>query len=323
MRYVVIGAGAVGGAIGGLLAAAGCDVLLCARGQQLAALSEKGLELGLPSRTLHPTLEVRGQVDWRADDVALLCTKTQHAAAALTMVPADVPVVCAQNGVAAERLACASLARVYGMMVFSPLGFLEPGRVTVHSEPIHGAIDVGVWPEGMDALVETLVTDLRRAGFEARADGRIRATKYGKLLLSVGNAVEALAGRDALKRAWRALEEEALACFAAAGIEHLPAAAIFERSAGVTDLPVNGARRPGGSTWQSLQRRTGDAETDWLNGEIVRLGAEHGIPTPRNRALVELMARATAEGWHPGALPVEELESALARSCGGPPALRH
>ncbi|WP_409074383.1 ketopantoate reductase family protein, partial [Micromonospora chalcea] len=50
MRYVIIGAGAVGGTIGVLLADAGHDVTLVARGAHLDALRERGLTLRTPER---------------------------------------------------------------------------------------------------------------------------------------------------------------------------------------------------------------------------------------------------------------------------------
>src|SRR3546814_5612970 len=45
-------------------------------------------------------------------------------------------------------------------------------------------------------------------------------------------------------------------------------------------LPIDGATRSGGSTWQSIARGTGRVEVDQLNGEIVLLGRLHGVPTP-------------------------------------------
>src|SRR5689334_23532453 len=118
MRYVVIGAGAIGGTIGGLLAESGQEVVLVARGAHLAALRESGLQLDDPerSRTLRlPAVGDVGEVGWRPGDIALLCTKTQDTEAVLDAMHAaapDVPVVCAQNGVANERFAAARFGQV-------------------------------------------------------------------------------------------------------------------------------------------------------------------------------------------------------------------
>src|SRR3546814_15540912 len=53
-------------------------------------------------------------------------------------------------------------------------------------------------------------------------------------------------------------------------------------------LPIDGATRSGGSTWQSIARGTGRVEVDQLNGEIVLLGRLHGVPTPLNAMLQQV-----------------------------------
>jgi 2-dehydropantoate 2-reductase len=53
-------------------------------------------------------------------------------------------------------------------------------------------------------------------------------------------------------------------------------------------------------------------ETDYLNGEIVLLGRLHGVPTPANTFFLDLSARMVREKLKPGAIPVAEVEGALA-----------
>lgn len=108
----------------------------------------------------------------------LLCTKSQDTAAALAELaasaPRSVPVVCAQNGVANERLVAAAFGRAYGLLVFSPCQFVAPGLVSIHAEPVFGGLDLGCDPTGVDGLVTEVVHDLLAAGFDARAEPRIR-----------------------------------------------------------------------------------------------------------------------------------------------------
>jgi 2-dehydropantoate 2-reductase len=78
-------------------------------------------------------------------------------------------------------------------------------------------------------------------------------------------------------------------------------------------LPVAGRRRGGGSTWQSLARGTGSVEVDYLNGEIVLLGREHGVPTPVNLAVQLAVRRAARAGIDAGEFPMAELQDLLAR----------
>ncbi|WUJ19490.1 hypothetical protein OHS70_07955 [Streptomyces sp. NBC_00390] len=62
--------------------------------------------------------------------------------------------------------------------------------------------------------------------------------------------------------------------------------------------------RTGGSTWQSLVRGTGSIETDHLNGEMVLLGRQQGVPTPVNEVLHSApRARAHASGGSRGGSP--------------------
>jgi len=75
--------------------------------------------------------------------------------------------------------------------------------------------------------------------------------------------------------------------------------------------PIGDQARGGGSTWQSLERRAGSVETDYLNGEIVLLGRQHGVPTPANALLQRLMADAAATGEPAGSMTPEELHARL------------
>ena len=118
MRFVIYGAGAVGGVIGGRLWEHGHDVVLIGRGKQLAAIREHGLRVESPggSTTYHlPIAEAPSQLVWSADDVVLLTMKTQDTSDALrdlaASAPSDVPVVCTQNGVENERLALRHVPR--------------------------------------------------------------------------------------------------------------------------------------------------------------------------------------------------------------------
>jgi 2-dehydropantoate 2-reductase len=318
-RYVVLGAGAVGCALGGMLQASGAPVVLIARGAQLEALQRGELTIALPSRTLRVSPRtVASPLAIRFDerDVILLCTKSNDTEAAVVSLrdsaPAWIPIVCAQNGVANEPLAARSFLRVYGLVVYAPCQFLEPGRVSIHAEPVLGRLDLGCHPEGTDDVVDDAAADLRAAGFDVRADPRVRRLKYGKLLTNLGNALQALAGRAALMSPlYGALQEEAEACYRVARIDYANLDEVRQRYATFAELPVNGALRAGGSSWQSLARGTGTIETGFLNGEIVRLGELYGVATPYNRRIVEVAERAVSDGWPPGRLRVEELEAAV------------
>ena len=72
-------------------------------------------------------------------------------------------------------------------------------------------------------------------------------------------------------------------------------------------LPVNGAERSGGSSWQSLTRGTGSIEADYLNGEIVLMARERGIPVPVNEVLQRLANQAARDRRAPGSATPDEV----------------
>lgn len=317
-RYVIVGAGAIGGTIGGRLALAGRDVVLVARGAHLAALQDTGLDLRTPmgSWTVRaPAVASVAAVDWGPDDVAVLAVKGQDTVAVLdelaAVAPADLPIVCAQNGVVNERRALRRFAHVHGMCVMLPAVHLEPGVVGAFGEPVSGILDVGRYPSGVDAVSSLLAEDLTASGFVAAPHPAVMRAKHRKLLMNLANAAIAVAGLEVMRSPIvAAATAEGEAAFAAAGIDVATAEEDRDRRAGgfaMGDVP--GIDRSGGSTFQSLQRGSGSVEVDTLNGEVVLLGRLHDVPTPVNEALRRLANQAAREGWEAGAMPVATLES--------------
>lgn len=82
----------------------------------------------------------------------------------------------------------------------------------------------------------------------------------------------------------------------------------------IRPAPVGGQSRPGSSLWQSLHRRTGTIEADYLNGEIVMLGRLHDVPTPVNTLLRRLAYELVAGRRPPGAMSADELRTLVERS---------
>jgi 2-dehydropantoate 2-reductase len=325
MRFVVYGAGAIGGVVGARLFENGHDVVLVARGAHYAAIRDGGLVFATPageSVLPVPVVDRPGAIDWTGDETVLLAMKSQDTVAALGALAGAVhpasPIVCAQNGVANERAALRRFANVYGMCVMCPATHLRPGAVEANGEPRTGLLDVGRYPAGVDAYAEELAAALRGATFGSNAYADVMRWKYRKLLSNLGNAVDALCGRgsgegdgDALMAMARA---EGEACLEAAGIAYASEDEDATRRADLVRLhPAAGRRRQGGSTWQSLRRGTGSVETDFLNGEIVLLGRLHGVPVPVNDLLQHRMQEAAREGTEPGSV---EAAALLAEALG-------
>jgi 2-dehydropantoate 2-reductase len=318
MRFVIFGAGAVGGAVGARLVQSGYEVALIARGAHLEAIRANGLTFETPAEQLVlrlPAAEDPAQLEVGADaDVVLVATKshdTAGALAALRRAGADqVPIVCLQNGVENERLALRLFEAVYGAVVMLPSAHLKAGSVQAYGTNLTGIIDVGRYPEGSDDLCDAVTEALRASRFSARSLADVMRFKYAKLILNLGNAVGALVGSDARgEELTERAREEGRAALSASGIE-FEAAEVEDLSGrwqriGVRE--IRGRPRAGSSSWQSLARRTGAIETDYLNGEIVLIGRLHGVPTPVNAALCRLAARQANRGAAPGELSVDEV----------------
>jgi 2-dehydropantoate 2-reductase len=325
---VIVGAGGVGGVIGGLLADAGRDVALVARGAHGDAIARDGLVVRRPDRDLRVRLPVAPTVaalGLAAGDVVLLAVKSQQTAGVLDDLSAAevdgaratdaLPILLAQNGVANEDAALRIAPDVHGVCVNLPATHLEPGVVIGEGAPVAGVLTIGRAEGGADDLDRRVADDLTAAGFRGRADDDVMAWKRAKLLRNVGNAVEALCGHeheDAAEQLDRLARDEASSAFTAAGLRVVGDDRYAADISGYSAQAVGGRGRAGGSTWQSLARHQGTVETDWLNGEIARLGRLHGVPTPANVLLQREMWRLVRDGAAPGSRSASDLLAALA-----------
>jgi 2-dehydropantoate 2-reductase len=316
MRIVVVGAGAVGGVVAANLAMAGTPVVAVARGEHGRVMRESGMRYESPSGTRVVELPVAtsvGEVEFTDDDVIMLGVKSQDTAGVLNDLRAsgitDQPIVCMQNGVENERQALRLFPNVYGMVVMLPADHHSPGVVRVWTAPSSGLLDVGRYPHGIDDLSVELAATLDAATFGSIPRDDIMSWKYRKLLMNLGNAIEAVCGRAGFGHLHEMVQAEAEATLVAAGIAVISAEDDqARRGDALTIQPVGDERRrAGGSTWQSLQRGTGTIETDYLTGEIVLLGRLHGVPTPANQALQRLAAEMARAGEPPASRTVDDV----------------
>ena len=322
MRFVIFGAGAIGGVVGARLHQAGEAVQLIARGAHHDAIAARGLTLETPIERLTQSIPVAptaAAAGLTAGDVILLAVKTQDTVDALDALrdaaPAPVPVVCLQNGVENERLAARIFPDVYGAAVMTPTAHLQPGTVQAYATNVTGAIDIGRYPRGIDDLGIEICRALAGAHWESAPQDDVMRHKHAKLLANLGNAIEVVCGpgadgSDELAGRARA---EARAVLDACGIAYdAPdvenVAARWQRWA-VGEIA--GRPRPGGSSWQSVVRGTGRIETDYLTGEIVLRGRQAGVDTPVNTLLQALARQTVAAGRTPGWVSAPEILARL------------
>ncbi|MBN9886164.1 ketopantoate reductase family protein [Salipiger abyssi] len=321
MRIIIHGVGAIGGVVGAALALSGQEVLGIARGRMLDAIRDKGIALisvNGRQETSFPCVAHPSEIDFRPDDIVLLCVKGQDSVAALEALRAaglrDQALFCCQNGVVNERVALRYFPNVHGVTVMLPGTYIEPGEVITHGAPCYGMFETGRVPGGTDAADLALKEALERANIACFPSEAVMESKYGKLLLNLGNTVDALLPQGAEQAPFtKRLVAEAETVLRAAGI--------VWRDVGMGDprrnefmrvVPLEGAARAGSSTRQSLARGAGSVETDYLNGEIALLGRLHGVPAPLNARMAVLAAELVAEGKGAGGMSTKELEAALA-----------
>jgi 2-dehydropantoate 2-reductase len=294
-KIAVIGAGAVGGYFGGMLARAGAPVTMIGRQEFVKAVLKSGLLLDSAQfqETVHP--EVSEEIAAAAGaGVVLFCVKTTDTASAAKSLaefisPATV-VVSLQNGVnnSQEIRAAAGIAALPAV-VYVAAAMSPPGHVK-HL----GRGDLVVGPG--NARSERIAKLFEQAKVPCRISENIEGELWTKLIWNCAlNAISALgrvtygeifASADA-RRIIATLVEEVLAVARAKGI-HLPGLEDPKAAlAGALKIAeqMSGTRS---STAQDMARgkRT---EIDSLNGYVARLGQQLGVATPVNHALYTLV----------------------------------
>ena len=319
MRVVLVGPGAVGGVVGGRMFQHGHDVVLVARGAHREAIAARGLTVEWPEGSVTLPVPVVGspaELTFGPDDVVVVAVKSQDTAGVIdalaTVAAVTTPIVCLQNGVTNEVAFLRRFSSVHGVTVMAPTWHLEPGIVRAYTHDAAAILDVGRWPDGVDDIDVAIAAAFTSSGFESVARRDIRRWKYAKLLLNLGNPVDALCPHDEdFDELARRARHEGQAVLDAAGIAYVSAAEDRQRRGDILRIvPIDDASRPGASTWQSLA--TGrPVEVDHLNGEIVLLGRLHGVPTPVNELLQAEAHRALADGAAPGSIPAATLLARL------------
>ena len=302
-KIAVVGAGAVGGYFGGMLARAGAPVVFIGRPNFVEAVKRNGLFLD--TLTFQESVRVEASAELtaaRGAEIVLFCVKTiDNASTAKALAPilaANAIVVSLQNGVDnVETIHAAGIVNVLPSVVYIGAFVPEPGRVK------HGGRgDLVCGPESEQT--RRIVELFARAGVPVRTSQNIQGELWTKFIGNCSlNAISALSrskyGRIAQDaEAWKIVEraiEEVIAVAKASGIDLGPLAQISEASGLARKICLQ-LPEAISSTGQDLMRgkRT---EIDSLNGLVARRGAALGIPTPTNHSLWSLvkLAEAAAE----------------------------
>ncbi len=324
----IAGAGSIGCFVGGMLAAGGRRVALLARPRVVAAIEAHGLRPtsfdGFDQTIARGRLALSENPSLLADaGIVLVTVKSADTADMAEIIarhaPADAVIISLQNGVGNAAVLRERLPgrRVLGGMVPFNVMALGGGRY-------HRATSGDIVIERDDA---DTATKLAVPGLVIRPTANIDGVQWGKLLLNLNNALNALSGlplrRQLGSRPWRQLFAdqlaEALAAVRAEGIDPvsptpIPPAwmpsllrlpdFIFEPLLGRA-MKIDPEARS--SMWEDLKlgRRT---EIDYLQGVITEIAARRGLQAPLSRRIVELIrpAERDAKG-SPGLTPAQVL----------------
>jgi 2-dehydropantoate 2-reductase len=320
-RFVIYGAGGIGSIIGGHLAMEGSHVVLIGRSDHMNSIRNHGLKLITPSGTHTVPMETAtspSELRFGHGDAVLVTMKGQNTQAAMRDLheaagDVEVPVFCMQNGVRNEELASNHFARVYGARVNIGAVYMTPGEVVCRREP-PGWLVMGIYPKGKDSLVESVASELREAGFYALVTPDVMPYKWGKLMSNLGNATGAITNDNSreARSVTQAAQNEARQLLNEAGIRWLSEAEITK------EWPDFGAKPRAAmqtdeqsSTWQSLGRQQGSVETEFLNGEIVRVAKRLGKAAPINETITRICTEMAARKEKPGKYNSAQLSEML------------
>jgi 2-dehydropantoate 2-reductase len=296
MKVCVLGAGAMGSSIGGLLAAGGSEVsLVDPWAEHVDAINSRGLKLSVGSSD--KVVQVRAATDCRGigpADLIIVLVKSFHTREAIEsagpIIGDKTVIMSLQNGLGNEEIIgeVAGRGHVVGGRTFAGGSVLAPGHVIANTTGKHtyiGELD-GTTTERVTRIAE----EFKRAGLLITVSSNIIGIMWDKLLVNV--ATGALCGITRLPYGGLykmpelmdcALEavSEGIAVAKAIGVKlstKNPREAWFKASEG---LPED--FKP--SLLQSLEKgmRT---EIDFINGAVVRCGEKCKVPTPVNKTLV-------------------------------------
>jgi 2-dehydropantoate 2-reductase len=325
----IAGAGSIGCFVGGLLAAAGRDVAFLARPRVIEEITANALRLtgfdGLDRVVAASRLRLsEDPAILSGAGVVLVTVKSADSADIAEIIarhaPSDVIIVSLQNGIGNVAVLREHLPGrcVLGGMV--PFNVIASGEGRFHRAT---SGDIVIERDGAGTAKQLSVP-----GLTFRATHDIAGVQWGKLLINLNNALNALSGltlREQLAQLpWRRLLAdqiaEGLAALEAEGVKPVSPTPIssrfmphllrlpnpvFNMLLGRT-MKIDPKARS--SMWEDLQRgrRT---EIDHLQGVIAGIADRHGLPAPLSRHIVTLIKHAEAEAKGSPGLGPDQIRS--------------
>lgn len=303
MKVLVLGAGAVGLCLAARLSRH-AEVHAVCRQQHADAISTHGFRMtGIWGEgSYHFSASTEPPADVRFEYVILTAksSATQKLCAAYRGHLNRSDVVSLQNGIGNEDIISEYTEHVIGGTIITGFEWRGDGQVEVTVEA--GPIRLGRYPHGVDQQVVRLVELFREAGLQAEASDQIQSNLWAKTLYNcalnpLGAIVGVSYGRLSAAPAWAVIEQLIAEAFAVCKAEAVPlpwdSADRYLDYLQQVQLPATAGHHS--SMLQDI-RKGRETEIDFMNGAIARLGSRHGIPTPVNDTLVNLIRFKTGDG---------------------------
>jgi 2-dehydropantoate 2-reductase len=307
MRVVIVGAGALGGLVGALLHRAGESVAFVARGEALARVRERGIEVQSPlgDATTGPLPAAESPAALGVADLVLVAVKAFQvrdlAPALRPLVGPSTCVLTTQNGVQVADELAAVLGQAVAVGVWHVLARSRGPASVVHRGP-PPRLAMGERPGGPSPRLQALLPLFGRAGIQASVDEQLPGAQWEKLLFVEPFGVVGAAARQPID-VLRALPETRALLEAA-----MEEVASVARARGVTLQEGAVARSlarldalPEGAT-ASLHRDLAEgrpSELEEQTGVLLRLAREAGLPLPVHQTLYALL-RSSLKASPPG-----------------------
>lgn len=299
MRFVIMGAGGLGGYFGARLAAGGHDVAFVARGAHLAAMRKDGLRVHSARGDLHLRDVVATDDPSTLDpaDVVMIAVKlwdTEAAAEAVRpLVRPGTAVVSFQNGVSKDEVLTRVLGRdaviggvgQIGVVIESPGVIKHTGTM---AKLIFGELD-----NRRTARVEAFLAACTDAGIDAEIPEDINLAIWQKFAFlvpmsactaSMRSTIGPIRAHPQTRRFLVDITQEVVAVGRKLGV-NLPADFAEQRMSFIDTLPAEMT-----ASMQGDLARGNRLELPWLSGKVVELGEMLGLPTPLNRAVADILA---------------------------------
>ena len=297
MRIAVMGAGGIGGNLGGLLARDGNEVTLIARGAHLEAIRSRGLSVKMPGDEF--TVEVQATDDPAqagSADLVIFAVKTYHNSEAIPamrpLVGKDTSVLSLQNGVETGG----ELARVLGWECVLPGtaifgAFIESPGVIVNRGLVPN-VEFGEIDGSESPRVKSIADALSKAGISTRISADVTKALWAKYMVLPTAAGMTCAARTLIRPLLELPEARAMLIDSMREVEAIGRAKGIQMDSDVVEKSMELLEHVPWDYKVSMHvdiDRGAPLELEAFNGAVVRMGKELGVPTPVNQFLYTVL----------------------------------